>query len=82
MSIFRPCKGLGFYSITRKYRRKKFTFFYLKNNKIVGALFVNDPKNVIPVRRFIMQNTIFNDPSILGDTHQKIKEVATKETNN
>jgi len=36
--------------------KDEFTMFYLLNHKVVGALIVNQPKNVLPIRRLIGQS--------------------------
>ncbi|WP_158232524.1 NAD(P)/FAD-dependent oxidoreductase [Sporosarcina sp. P13] len=51
-----------------------FTMFYLLENKVVGALIVNQPTNVLPIRRLISQSVIVNTDQ-LGDEKVKLKQI-------
>lgn len=56
---------------------KKFTVFYMKDQKIVSALFFNDPKNVLPTRKFINQEKIFKNIQDLSDVNLNIRKIQT-----
>ncbi|SDI43063.1 NAD(P)/FAD-dependent oxidoreductase [Natribacillus halophilus] len=54
--------------------KQEFTMFYLNDNKIVSALFVNNPRNVLPTRKFMMRNTKIENISNLADEKRNIKK--------
>lgn len=52
----------------------QFTMFYLLKNTVVGALIVNQPKNVLPIRRMIHQQIEVNVEE-LGDETKKLRDL-------
>lgn len=59
---------------------KSFSQFYLKDNKVAGALIINDTKSVIPTRKLIMQG-IEVSASDLADPDIPLKKLARKVRN-
>ncbi|PIC90934.1 ferredoxin reductase [Sporosarcina sp. P21c] len=57
----------------------QFTMFYLLNQRVVGALIVNQPANVLPVRRLISQ-AVFISADQLGDEKVKLKSIIKQAT--
>lgn len=55
----------------------RFTIFYMKNNKIIAGLFMNDPKSLIPTRRYIKKMTEFTEPKDLSDETLSFEEIRT-----
>ncbi|HLQ73536.1 MAG TPA: FAD-dependent oxidoreductase [Bacillota bacterium] len=58
----------------------QFTQFYLKDNKVEGALIINDGKAVLPTRKLIMQGTEVNADD-LGNDDIPLKKLARKVRN-
>lgn len=54
--------------------KEEFTMFYINDNKIVSALFVNSPRNVLPTRKLMMRNTKIENISDLADEKINIKK--------
>jgi 3-phenylpropionate/trans-cinnamate dioxygenase ferredoxin reductase component len=59
--------------------KDQFTMFYLLGNTVVGALIVNQPKNVLPIRRLINQKIAVNAEE-LGDETKKLRDFVKQKT--
>jgi hypothetical protein len=56
---------------------EKFSAFYLKDNRITDALFVNDGTEIQMMRTLIERRTVFNNPEALGDAGLEIARLAS-----
>lgn len=59
----------------------KFTQFYISNNKVEGALIINDAKSVLPTRKLISQGIEINSEE-LADINIDLKKLSKKVRNN
>ncbi|MEH7380484.1 FAD-dependent oxidoreductase [Bacillus sp. JJ1533] len=55
----------------------QFTMFYINDQKVVGALIVNEPKNILPIRKLIKQEAII-DTEELADETLDLRKIAKR----